>query len=105
MVSQTLKWKTLQYLGCGRSNWRVVVKYKPRGRIESQEVVVQEKAYVNVNEIPHYKNNASLRRFQIPFSGGLNSCKTFGGGWENRRLYGCRTAAIWVVSVTNGGGS
>ncbi|MED6188823.1 hypothetical protein PIB30_089550 [Stylosanthes scabra] len=33
-----------KYPGSGISNWRVVVKCKPRGRIESQEVVVQDEA-------------------------------------------------------------
>ncbi|MED6171760.1 hypothetical protein PIB30_043729 [Stylosanthes scabra] len=37
---------------CGRSNWRVVVKCKPPGRIESQEVVVQNEAYQSTEEIP-----------------------------------------------------
>ncbi|MED6111255.1 hypothetical protein PIB30_050863 [Stylosanthes scabra] len=50
----------LQYLGepknravlfSGRSNWRVVVKCKPRGRIEAQEVLVQEEAYQNTEKI------------------------------------------------------
>ncbi|MED6177122.1 hypothetical protein PIB30_094970 [Stylosanthes scabra] len=41
----------LQYPGSGRSNWRVVVKCKPRGRIEAQEVLVQEEAYQNTEEI------------------------------------------------------
>ncbi|MED6115257.1 hypothetical protein PIB30_088694 [Stylosanthes scabra] len=40
------------YPGSGRSNWRVIVKCKPRGRIESQEVVVQDEAYQSTEEIP-----------------------------------------------------
>ncbi|MED6142208.1 hypothetical protein PIB30_111507, partial [Stylosanthes scabra] len=40
------------YPGSGRSNWRVVVKCKPRGRIESQEVVVQDEAYQSTENIP-----------------------------------------------------
>ncbi|MED6211636.1 hypothetical protein PIB30_075651 [Stylosanthes scabra] len=36
----------------GRSNWRVVVKCKSRGRIESQEVLTTNEAYQNADDIP-----------------------------------------------------
>ncbi|MED6125507.1 hypothetical protein PIB30_069128 [Stylosanthes scabra] len=41
----------LQYPGSGRSNWRVIIKCKPRGRIEAEAVLVQEEAYQNTEEI------------------------------------------------------
>ncbi|MED6194310.1 hypothetical protein PIB30_027433 [Stylosanthes scabra] len=35
-----------------RANWMVVVKCKPRGRIETQEVLVADEAYQNAKDIP-----------------------------------------------------
>ncbi|MED6149167.1 hypothetical protein PIB30_059871 [Stylosanthes scabra] len=35
-----------------RSNWRVAIKCKPEGRIESPDEVVQDEAYQNIEEIP-----------------------------------------------------
>ncbi|MED6113816.1 hypothetical protein PIB30_074400 [Stylosanthes scabra] len=37
---------------CPRANWMVVVKCKPRGRIETQEVLVADEAYQNAKDIP-----------------------------------------------------